>query len=176
LGDALRVTFHLFSRFRLYHDACESLGTAVTHDDPPFALERGLGFLYALAHLWNLFQRLLLSNPHIHDHLREDLQICDKLIQWFARSLHDVEDQQCCKQAIACGAVRREKDVPGLLAAQRGVMLTHHLEHVLIADRCAQHADVAHAECGLEAHVGHGCGDNRVVLERSASLQITRCK
>ena len=45
-------------------------------------------------YLGHLIQWLFLAHAHIHDHLWENLQVGDKLMQRLAGALHDVEDQQ----------------------------------------------------------------------------------
>ena len=62
----------------------------------------------------------------------------------------------------------------GLLAAERGVVLQHLLEHVAVADGGAEHADAGALESGFEAHVGHGGGDDQVAGEQAAGLEIAR--
>ena len=56
-----------------------------------------------------------------------------------------VEHHERGEQAVAGGGEVREEDVAGLLAAERGAVLLHLFEHVLVADGRAQHANAASA-------------------------------
>ena len=44
----------------------------------------------------------------------------------------------------------------GLLPAQAGMVLLHHLQHIFVAHRGAKHPDAAGSQCRLQAHIGHG--------------------
>ncbi len=60
----------------------------------------------------------------------------------------------------------------GLLAAERGAGVAHLFEDVLVADGGAEHADAGAGEGGFEAHVGHGGGDDEVVGQLAAGLEV----
>ena len=87
-------------------------------------------------------------------------------------AVDDVEDQQRGEEAVAGGGAGGEEDVAGLLAAERGAGVAHLFEDVLVADGGAEHADAGAGEGGFEAHVGHGGGDDEVVGELAAGLEV----
>jgi len=66
--------------------------------------------------------------------------------------------------------------MPGLFSPKRGAGLLHFLEHILVADVGAQHADAGALQGNLKAHVRHGGGYDCRVRQRSASLHIARCE
>ena len=86
--------------------------------------------------------------------------------------MHEVEDQEGGEEAVAGGGDGGKEDVAGLLAAERGAGVAHLFEDVLVAYGGAEHADAGAGEGGFEAHVGHGGGDDDVVGEFAAGLEV----
>ena len=114
---------------------------------------------------------LLLADVDVDDDLGEDLEVGDELGEGLAAAVDDVEEQERGEDAVAGGAAAGEDDVAGLLAAERCAGGEHLLEDVLVADGGAEHFDAAALECGFEAHVGHGGGDDGGVGEEAAGLR-----
>ena len=76
------------------------------------------------------------------------------------------------EQAVAGGGEVGKQDVAGLLAAESRVVFQHLLEDVAVADGSAEHANAGALESGFEAHVGHGGGDDEVIGEEAARLEV----
>ena len=58
----------------------------------------------------------------------------------------------------------------GLLTAQHRSSPDHFLQHVLVADRRAQHADAIASQRLLEAQIGHDGGDHHIAGRWPAAL------
>ena len=117
-------------------------------------------------------ERALLAHVHVDDGLRKDFEVGGELVERLAGAGDEVEDDQRGEEAVAGGGQMGKEDVAGLLAAEGGVVLLHHLQHVAVADGGAQHADAGALERGFQAHVGHGGGDDEVVGEHAAVFQV----
>ena len=118
------------------------------------------------------FEGALFADLDVDDDLGKDLQVGGELVDGFAGAGDEVEDHEGGEQAVAGGGQMGQKDVAGLLAAERGVVLEHLLEHIAVADGGAQHADAGALERGFQAHVGHGGGDDQIAGEQAAGFQV----
>ena len=96
----------------------------------------------------------------------KDLQVGDEFVQRLARAAHDIENDQRSEQSVAGGGEVRKEDVAGLLAAERGGVCLHHLQHIFVAYRRAQHLDPVASQRGFKTHVGHGRGDDDVAVQQ----------
>ena len=117
-------------------------------------------------------ERPLFADFDVDDDLREDLQVGGQFVDGLAGAGDQVEDDESGEQAVAGGGEMGQQDVAGLLAAERGVVLQHLLEHVAVADGSAQHADAGALERGFKAHVGHGGGDDEIAGEQAAGFEV----
>ncbi len=117
-------------------------------------------------------ERELFADLYVDDDLGEVGEVGDELAEGLAAAVDEVEDKQRGEQAVAGGGAGGEEDVAGLLAAEGGAGVAHLFEDVLVADGGAEHADAGAGEGGFEAHVGHGGGDDEVVGEHAAGLEV----
>src|SRR6185437_11044746 len=114
------------------------------------------------------------ADGHVDDGLREGLEVGGEFGERDAAAVDDVEDEERGEEAVTGGGAAGEDDVAGLLAAEGGAGGLHLLEDVLVADWGAQHFDGAAAERRLEAHVGHGGGDDGGGGEQAAGGEVAR--
>ncbi len=160
--------------FGFDHDASQFLCSGVANYDSAAVAEFGFGRLERLREAGDGVERGLVLDADVDDGLRVGLEVLDQGAEGAARVIHHVEDDEGGEQAVAGGGAVGEDDVAGLFAAEDGARLLHFFEDVFVADGGAEHADAVAREEILEAHVGHGGGDNRVVSEAAFLLKGKR--
>ena len=164
-GDGVGVVAHAGLGFGLDHDAGEGLGAGVADDDAAGVGELRLRRRGWRRRRWGLrragfFSRTLTLTMTWGKTLRS----ASEFVEGAAGAVDDVEDDEGGEEAVAGGGeVRRRgcgRTVRRRAAAPAG---EHLLEDVFVADGGAEHADAIAPERGLEAHVGHGGGDDGCV-------------
>ena len=173
VGDGVGVVVHEGFGFGFDHDAGEGFGAGVADDDAAGVGEGEFGGGDGGGYGGDLVERALFADVDVDDGLREGFEVGGEFGEGLAAAMHDVEEQERGEEAVAGGGAAGEDDVAGLFAAEGRAGGEHLLEDVLVADGGAEHFDFAALECGFEAHVGHGGGDDGGVGEEVEGFEVT---
>ena len=166
------VVVHGFGAFGFDHYAGEGFGAGVADDDSAGGGEVGFGGGDGGDDGGEGVEGEFFADLYVEDDLRIVGEVGDELAEGFAAAVDYVEDKERGEEAVAGGGAGGEEDVAGLFAAQRCSRTAHLFEDVFVADGGAEHADSGAGEGGFEAHVGHGGGDDEVMGELSAGLEV----
>ena len=123
----------------------------------------------------HLNKRYLFANPNILNGLWEDFEFANQFRERFATSRYDLHHSQRGEQAIARGRFPVAKDdVARLLTPKNRARFDHLLEHILVANISAQHADARISQRDFQAHIGHRSGNDRGTSQNAARLHVAR--
>ena len=122
-------------------------------------------------HARQLVERPALLHPNIHEQLREDGQIGRQFVQRGLFADAGLQQFQRRQHAVTGGRIFPKDDVTRLFPAERGVPPQHLFEHILVADRRANHFDSEPAERLLQPEIRHHGGHHHIARQMAVSQQ-----
>ena len=168
------MAVHGFGAFGFDHYSGQGFGAGVADDYAAGGGEVGFGGGDGGYDGGEGVEGELFADLYVEDDLGVVGEVGDELAEGLVAAVDEVKNKQRGEEAVARGGAGGEEDVAGLFAAEGSTGVAHLFEDILVADGRAEHADAGAGEGGFEAHVGHGGGDDEVVGELAAGLEVAR--
>src|SRR5579864_80056 len=165
------MTLDGFSVIRLNHDARHPLGPRVAHYGTPARTELAAAVSHGTLDLRYRFERRLLPDGNVTNHLRKGLEATHQFIERLPGLRQQLQHFEQCDDSVAGERNVGEDDVAGGLAAEVDSRAQHLLEHVFVTHWRPLEADALPRQRQLETQVGHQRPNHRVSLERAVTLQ-----
>src|SRR6188768_1492804 len=159
-GDFLGAAHGIGLVTGLDHYSNHRLGTGRTQDDTALAPPALRHLLYGALDLGKGLRVELFRHFHVDHGLREARHACGQFREALPRLAHDREHLEAGHHRVAGGGLVEQQDVPGRLTTHFATVLTHHREHVAVADLCALEVDALLPQRHFEAEVAHDSSDD----------------